>query len=68
MKKKYINPTAQAIQLEINPLLDNPYSVQNYDEQTEDPVAGDTGGNQGGGSGSKGFSISNDGPEYDEEL
>ena len=65
MKKKYINPTAQAIQLEINPLLDNPYSVENYDEQTEEPVAGDTGGNQG--SGSKGFIIGND-AEYDEEL
>ncbi len=59
MKKKYINPTAQAIQLEINPLLDNPYSVQNYEQVEEENVAGD---------GSKGFSIGNDGPEYDEEL
>ncbi len=62
MKKKYINPTAQAIQLEINPLLDNPYSVENYDDQPEEPVAGDKT------TPSKGFSISNDGPEYDEEL
>jgi len=62
MKKKYINPTAQAIQLEINPLLDNDHSVQPLDPQPEKPEGGDQG------SGSKGFSISNDGPEYDEEL
>lgn len=62
MKKKYINPTAQAIQLEINPLLNNDVqSPYKDDEQTVD-------GNQGGGNGSKGFSISNDEPEYDEEL
>jgi len=54
MKKKYINPTAQAIQLEINPLLD---TVQSLDPQP--------GTNVGNG---KEHSISNDGPEYDEEL
>lgn len=59
MKKKYINPTAQAIQLEINPLLQ---TVQSLDSQPEKPEGGDQG------SGSKGFSISNDEPEYDEEL
>lgn len=64
MKKKYINPTAQAIQLEINPLLDNVQSVQNLDPQPGENVGGNSGG---GGSNSKGFSISNDGPEYDEE-
>lgn len=62
MKKKYINPTAQAIQLEINPLLDNDHSVQPYDPQQEKPEGGD---NPTPG---KGFSIGNDGPEYDEEL
>jgi|GEM_PF-1890555 len=61
MKKKYINPTAQAIQLEINPLLDNDHSVQPLDPQPEKPEGGDS-------NPSKGFSISNDGPEYDEEL
>jgi hypothetical protein len=61
MKKKYINPTAQAIQLEINPLLDNVQSVQNLDPQPGENVGGNT-------TPSKGFSISNDGPEYDEEL
>ena len=61
MKKKYINPTAQAIQLEINPLLDNDHSVQPYDPQQENTGGGDK-------TPSKGFSISNDGPEYDEEL
>ena len=53
MKKKYINPTAQAIQLEINPLLQNVLSP------------GQESSNVGGG---KEHSISNDGPEYDEEL
>jgi hypothetical protein len=55
MKKKYINPTAQAIQLEINPLLQeiNVKSLNNDEEQTTP---------------SKEHSISNDGPEYDEEL
>ena len=56
MKKKYINPTAQAIQLEINPLLN---TVQSPAQGSEKPVGGDN---------SKGFSISNDEPEYDEEL
>lgn len=54
MKKKYINPTAQAIQLEINPLLND----------VQSPAQG-PGTNVGGG---KEHSISNDGPEYDEEL
>jgi hypothetical protein len=54
MKKKYINPTAQAIQLEINPPL---CDVQSYEEQPGETVTG-----------GKGHSISNDGPEYDEEL
>ena len=58
MKKKYINPTAQAIQLEINPLLND---VQSLDPQPEKPEGGDS-------NPSKGFSISNDEPEYDEEL
>ncbi len=58
MKKKYINPTAQAIQLEINPLLN--------DVQSPAQGPGQTGG--GDKTPSKGFSISNDGPEYDEEL
>jgi hypothetical protein len=53
MKKKYINPTAQAIQLEINPLLQNVLSPNTNPEQTTP---------------SKEHSISNDGPEYDEEL
>ena len=53
MKKKYINPTAQAIQLETNPLLQ---TVQS---------AGQEDSNVGGG---KEHIISNDGPEYDEEL
>ena len=53
MKKKYINPTAQAIQLEINPLLE--IIVQSPTEEKEDI-------------GGKEHSISNDGPEYDEEL
>lgn len=53
MKKKYINPTAQAIQLEINPLLNDVQSM------------GESGSNVGGG---KEHSISNDEPEYDEEL
>jgi hypothetical protein len=61
MKKKYINPTAQAIQLEINPLLQNVLSPNTDQEQTVD-------GNSSGGGGSKGFIISNDEPEYDEEL
>jgi hypothetical protein len=56
MKKKYINPTAQAIQLEINPLLQNVLSP------------GQESGQTGGDKPSKGFSIGNDGPEYDEEL
>lgn len=62
MKKKYINPTAQAIQLEINPLLN--------DVQSLDPQPGQTGGgdNPTPSTPSKGFSIGNDGPEYDEEL
>ncbi len=54
MKKKYINPTAQAIQLEINPLLDN--TVQPLDPQPGTNIP------------SKEHIISNDGPEYDEEL
>lgn len=63
MKKKYINPTAQAIQLEINPLLDN---VQSPDySQPEETLGGNTGDNP---TPSKGFIISNDEPEYDEEL
>ncbi len=55
MKKKYINPTAQAIQLEINPLLQeiNVQSLNTGQEQTTP---------------SKEHIISNDGPEYDEEL
>jgi hypothetical protein len=53
MKKKYINPTAQAIQLEINPLLNDVQSPYKDDEQTTP---------------SKEHIISNDGPEYDEEL
>ena len=56
MKKKYINPTAQAIQLEINPLLQTVKSMG----ESEDTEGGDK-------TPSKGFSISNDGPEYDEE-
>ena len=60
MKKKYNNPTAQAIQLEINPLLLEA-TVQSTEEVEEENVAGDK-------TPSKGFSISNDGPEYDEEL
>ena len=56
MKKKYINPTAQAIQLEINPLLDNDHSVQPYDPQPGTNIP------------SKEHSIGNDEPEYDEEL
>lgn len=58
MKKKYINPTAQAIQLEINPLLDTVQSPAHGTEQTigDNPTPG------------KGFSIGNDEPEYDEEL
>ena len=59
MKKKYINPTAQAIQLEINPLLN--------DVQSLDPQPGQTGGGDKP-TPSKGFSIGNDEPEYDEEL
>ena len=59
MKKKYINPTVQAIQLEINPLLN---TVQSYDSQPEQTGGGDKT------TPSKGFSISNDEPEYDEEL
>ncbi len=58
MKKKYINPTAQAIQLEINPLLND---VQSPAQGSENTGGGDK-------TPSKGFSISNDGPEYDEEL
>ena len=54
MKKKYINPTAQAIQLEINPLLND---VQSPAHGTEQPI-----GN------GKEHIISNDEPEYDEEL
>ena len=54
MKKKYINPTAQAIQLEINPLLD---TIQSPGVAPVQPV-----GN------GKEHIISNDGPEYDEEL
>ena len=61
MKKKYINPTAQAIQLEIDPLLD--FGVQSPAHETEQPI----GDKPGGGNNSKGFSISND-AEYDEEL
>ena len=56
MKKKYINPTAQAIQLEINPLL--------LDTTVQNPTEG-PGSNVGGG---KEHIISNDEPEYDEEL
>lgn len=58
MKKKYINPTAQAIQLEINPLLNTVQSTNTDQEYT------------GGGdkTPSKGFSIGNDEPEYNEEL
>ena len=52
MKKKYINPTAQAIQLEINPPL---CDVQSYEEQPGTNIP------------SKEHSIGNDGPEYDEE-
>ena len=63
MKKKYINPTAQAIQLEINPLLD---TIQSPAQGSGTDLGGDTGGNQG--NGSKGFGIGNDEPEYDEEL
>ncbi len=59
MKKKYINPTAQAIQLEINPLL---HDAQSYHEQPEQTGGGDKT------TPSKGFIISNDEPEYDEEL
>jgi len=54
MKKKYINPTAQAIQLEINPLLNNDVQSPYKDDEYNTP--------------SKEHSISNDGPEYDEEL
>ena len=61
MKKKYINPTAQAIQLEINPPL---CDVQSYENVPGENV----GGNTTPSTPSKGFSISNDGPEYDEEL
>lgn len=57
MKKKYINPTAQAIQLEINPLLDIIVQSTNTDEEQTVPTPPP----------SKGFSISNDEPEYDEE-
>lgn len=53
MKKKYINPTAQAIQLEINPLLQTVHSLNKDEEQTTP---------------SKEHSIGNDEPEYDEEL
>lgn len=59
MKKKYINPTAQAIQLEINPLLN--------DVQSLVPQSGQTGGGDKPTTPSKGFIISND-AEYDEEL
>ena len=59
MKKKYINPTAQAIQLEINPLLNDVQSPYKDQEHTE-------GGDKT--TPSKGFIISNDEPEYDEEL
>ncbi len=62
MKKKYINPTAQAIQLEINPLLD--FIVQSTETKPEQTI----GDNPTPSTPSKGFSISNDGPEYDEEL
>ena len=59
MKKKYINPTAQAIQLEIDPLLgigvQSPNTDQEHTEGGDNPTP------------SKGFSISND-AEYDEEL
>ena len=54
MKKKYINPTAQAIQLEINPLLQ---TVKSLDPQPGETVTG-----------GKEHIISNDEPEYDEEL
>lgn len=53
MKKKYINPTAQAIQLEINPLLNDVQSLNTDQEQTTP---------------SKEHIIGNDEPEYDEEL
>ena len=56
MKKKYINPTAQAIQLEIDPLLGIGVQSPNTDQEHTE-----------GGDNSKGFSISND-AEYDEEL
>ena len=59
MKKKYINPTAQAIQLEINPLLLEA-TVQSTEEEPKTDVGGNT-------TPSKGFIISND-AEYDEEL
>ncbi len=59
MKKKYINPTAQAIQLEINPLLNN--DVQSPYKDDEHTGGGDK-------TPSKGFIIGNDEPEYDEEL
>ena len=52
MKKKYINPTAQAIKLETNPLLQ---TAQSYEEQPGTNIP------------SKEHSISND-AEYDEEL
>ena len=57
MKKKYINPTAQTIQLEINPLLQTVKSTNTDEEQTVPTPPP-----------SKGFIISNDEPEYDEEL
>ncbi len=68
MKKKYINPTAQAIQLEINPLLNDVQSPAQGLNDVQSPAQGSE--NTGGGdkTPSKGFSISNDGPEYDEEL
>lgn len=61
MKKKYINPTAQAIQLEINPLLDFAVQSTNTDQEY-------TGGGDKPITPSKGFGIGNDEPEYDEEL
>ena len=59
MKKKYINPTAQAIQLEINRLL------QQIGVQSPAQESGQTGGDKT--TPSKGFGIGND-AEYDEEL
>ena len=60
MKKKYINPTAQAIQLEINPLLQE-INVKSVEQGQGSNVGGDKT------TPSKGFSIGND-AEYDEEL